>query len=63
MGQVLILSNLKEDIQGWEDSEECSIGSAQLSGKAAVWAVCKQKGHHRDLKRAMMHLDAVVSQK
>jgi hypothetical protein len=32
-----------------------------LMGKAAQWAVHKQKGHCNALRTAMMHLDAVLS--
>ena len=32
-----------------------------LSGKAAVWAVRKQKGHRMVSQRAMMHLDAIMN--
>ena len=32
-----------------------------LSGKAAAWAVRKQKGHRTVSQSAMMHLDAVVN--
>jgi hypothetical protein len=31
-----------------------------LSGKAAAWAVRKQKGHRTVFQSAMMHLDAIV---
>jgi len=31
-----------------------------LSGKAAAWAVRKQKGHRTISQSAMMHLDAIV---
>ncbi|KIK04077.1 hypothetical protein K443DRAFT_93840 [Laccaria amethystina LaAM-08-1] len=32
-----------------------------LTGKAAQWAVWKQKGHHSVSRAAMMHLDAVLN--
>ena len=32
-----------------------------LSGKAAMWAVQKQKGHRTISQSAMMHLDAVLN--
>ena len=32
-----------------------------LSGKAAAWAVRKQKGHRTVSRTAMMHLDAVLN--
>jgi ribosomal protein S4E len=32
-----------------------------LSGKAAAWAVRKQKGHHTISQSAMMHLDAITN--
>jgi len=32
-----------------------------LSGKAAAWAVRKQKGHRTISQGAMMHLDAIVN--
>ena len=32
-----------------------------LTGKAAQWAVRKQKGHRSASKTAMMHLDAVLN--
>ena len=32
-----------------------------LTGKAAQWAVRKQKGHHSASRTAMMHLDAVLN--
>jgi len=33
-----------------------------LSGKAAAWAVHKQKGHCTISQSAMMHMDAIVNQ-
>jgi len=32
-----------------------------LTGKAAAWAVRKQKGHRAVSRAAMMHLDAIIS--
>jgi len=32
-----------------------------LTGKAATWAVRKQKGHRAVLRAAMMHLDVIIS--
>jgi len=32
-----------------------------LSGKAAAWAVNKQKGHCKISQSAMMHLNAIVN--
>jgi len=32
-----------------------------LTGKAATWAVQKQKGHRAVSRASMMHLDAIIS--
>jgi len=33
----------------------------KLTGKVAVWAVCKQKSQRSISQTAMMHLDAIVN--
>ncbi|KXN83325.1 hypothetical protein AN958_01561, partial [Leucoagaricus sp. SymC.cos] len=45
--------------QSWCFMSAYHIG---LTGKAAVWAVHKQKGHHAVSQSAMMLLDAIVDQ-
>ena len=44
--------------QSWRFMEAYHIG---LKGKAAAWAVRKQKGHRSVSQSAMMHLDPILS--
>jgi hypothetical protein len=44
--------------RSWRFMEAYRIG---LKGKAAAWAVRKQKGHRTISQTAMMHLDAILS--
>ncbi|KAF8812735.1 hypothetical protein BYT27DRAFT_7220844 [Phlegmacium glaucopus] len=38
-----------------------SVYHMGLTGNAAQWAVCKQKGHHSVSRMVIMHLDAVLN--
>ena len=44
--------------QSWRFISAYRIG---LTGKAAAWAIRKQKGHRTCLRRAMAHLDAILN--